>query len=70
MKKLLGYFYKHSEEILLNSFYAYFLILVGLYCLDIEISAIYGFIFFFILGQYLGYLIALKKIRNSKQDKE
>ncbi len=70
MKKLLGYFYKHSEEILLNSFYAYFLILVGLYCLDIEISAIYGFIFFFILGLYLGYLIALKKIQNSKKDKE
>ncbi len=70
MKKLLVYFYKHSKEILLNSFYTYFLVLVGLYCLDIEITAIYGFIYFFILGLYLGYLIALKKIQYSKKDKE
>ncbi|BEG99607.1 hypothetical protein BSYN_18720 [Bacteroides sedimenti] len=60
MKQIVDYFCKYSKEILLNIFYAYFLFLVGLYCLDIEITAIYGFIYFFILGLYLGNLIALK----------
>lgn len=60
MKKIIDYFCRHSKEILLNTFYVYFLFLVGLYCLGIEITAIYGFIYCFILGLYLGNQIALK----------
>lgn len=70
MKQFLDYFYRHSKEILLNLFYIYFLLLVGLYCLGVEITAIFGFIYFFILGLYLGYLIALKNIAYRKNNKE
>lgn len=69
MKQILDYFCRHTKEILLNSFYIYFLFLVGLYCFSIEITAIYGFIYFFILGLYLGYLIALKKNEYQKKNK-
>lgn len=69
MKQILCYFYRHTKKILLNSFYIYFLFLVGLDCLSIEITAIYGFIYFFILGLYLGYLIALKKNEYQKKNK-
>lgn len=70
MKKVINFFCRYSNRILLCAFLAYFLFLEGLNCLNIEIVDIYGFVFFLLLGLYLGNLIALKVSEYQRKNKK
>jgi len=70
-EKILQWLCDYSYRITIYLFWSYFLIIVILNFFDIKISKTIAYLFWLLLGFYLGYTIALKvfKFLNKKEIK-
>jgi len=68
MKELLYCLSKYVYKILSSLFFVYLLIIGIFYCMGICIHSFLGYLFFFLLGLWLGCLITFAAIRIQRKE--